>query len=190
MKSFAPILTNIAAIIAAITLSACASTQSTPVQQANATKSEAAQQAVSQAAVTPLNDLNLVRADVPEVLRAAAREPYAVPADRTCEGLKMAIQALDAVLGADLDTPATATNPSLIDRGSNAAGDAAAGALRRTAEGVIPFRGWVRKLSGAERYSRDVAVAIAAGSIRRAYLKGLGQAASCPAPASPHVDVK
>jgi hypothetical protein len=47
------------------------------------------------------------------------------------------------------------------------------------------FRGWVRKLSGAERYSKQVAAAIAAGSIRRAFLKGLGQAAACPVPATP-----
>jgi hypothetical protein len=173
------------AALTSITLVACSTTQPTPAQQASATKSEAAQQAVTQAAVTPLNDLNLVRAEIPEVLRAAAREPYVAPMDKTCAGLTTAIQALDAVLGADLDTPPTAANPSLIDRGSNAAGDAASGALRRTAEGVIPFRGWVRKLTGAERYSREVAAAITAGTIRRAYLKGLGQSAACPAPASP-----
>lgn len=50
---------------------------------------------------------------------------------------------------------------------------------------MIPFRGWVRKLTGAERYSRKVSAAIAAGAIRRAYLKGLGQAAGCAAPAAP-----
>ena len=83
-----------------------------------------------------------------------------------------------AALGADLDTPATGSNPSLIERG-------ASDALRNAAEGVIPFRGWVRKLSGAERYSREVAAAIAAGTIRRAYLKGIGAAAGCAAPAAP-----
>ena len=91
------------------------------------------------------------------------------------------IQALDAVLGADLDTHVTAANPSLVDRG----GDAAGGALRGAAEGIVPFRGRVRKLSGAERYAKEVAAAIAAGTIRRAYLKGLDQAAACTAPAAP-----
>jgi hypothetical protein len=115
--------------------------------------------AVGQAATTPLSDLNIVRADIPAVLAAAQK-------------------ALDAALGPDLDTPATDANPSLIERSAN-------DALRRTAEGVIPFRGWVRKLTGAERYSREVAAAIAAGTIRRAYLKGLGAAAGCAAPAAP-----
>jgi hypothetical protein len=45
----------------------------------------------------------------------------------------------------------------------------------------------VRKLSGAERYSREVAAAIAAGTIRRAFLKGMRQAAGCPAAARPPV---
>jgi hypothetical protein len=43
----------------------------------------------------------------------------------------------------------------------------------------------VRKLTGAERYSREVAAAISAGTIRRAYLKGLGASAGCDAPAAP-----
>ncbi len=136
---------------------------------------------VTQAATTPLSDLNLVRADIPPVLALAQRGPYALPAERSCEALAKDIQALDAVLGADLDTPVTAVNPSLVDRGSDAAG----GALLSAAAGVIPYRGWVRKLTGAERYAKEVAAAIAAGTIRRAYLKGLGQATGCNAPAAP-----
>jgi len=41
------------------------------------------------------------------------------------------------------------------------------------------------KMSGAEHYSREVAAAIAAGTVRRAYLKGLGDARGCAAPAAP-----
>ncbi|MBX3607745.1 MAG: hypothetical protein KF788_20900 [Piscinibacter sp.] len=139
---------------------------------------------LAQAAVTPLNDINLVRARIPPVLAAAQKGPYAAPADASCTGLLADVRALDEVLGADLDTPPTASNPGLIERGSSAAGDAVVGAVRNTTEGVIPFRGWVRKLTGAERYAREVAAAIAAGTVRRAYLKGLGQAAGCPAPAA------
>jgi hypothetical protein len=130
------------------------------------------------AATTPLSDLNVVRADIPPVLAAAQKAPYTAPADKSCAALATDVQALDAALGADLDTPATGSNPSLIERGAN-------DALRNAAEGVIPFRGWVRKLSGAERYSREVAAAIAAGTIRRAYLKGIAQAGACAPPAAP-----
>ena len=136
------------------------------------------QDAAQSAAVTPLHDLNVVRAEIPPVLAAAQKAPYALPADRACAALAADVQALDAVLGADLDTRPTDKNPSLIERG-------ATDALRSAAEGVIPFRGWVRKLTGAERYSREVAAAIAAGTVRRAYLKGLAQATGCDVPAAP-----
>ena len=138
----------------------------------------ASKEPVTEAATTPLSDLNVVRAEIPPVLQEAQKAPYAAPADKSCAALAADVQALDAVLGADLDTPSTDKNPSLVERG-------ATDVLRGAAEGVIPFRGWVRKLTGAERYSREVAAAIAAGTIRRAYLKGLGAAAGCSTPAAP-----
>ncbi|MEY2686136.1 MAG: hypothetical protein RL375_334 [Pseudomonadota bacterium] len=134
---------------------------------------------LTSAATTPLGDLNLVNAPIPDTLQNAQKNPYAVPASLSCEALSSDIHALDEVLGPDLDTPATEANRGLIERGTEAAGGAAVGALRRTAEGVIPFRSWVRKLTGAERYSKRVAAAIAAGTVRRAFLKGLGVAQHC-----------
>jgi hypothetical protein len=127
------------------------------------------------AATTPLRDLNLVDAPIPEVLVAAQRAPYALPADQSCTALSAEVRALDEVLGPDLDVQATTSNPGLIERGEGAA----AGALQRSAEGVVPFRGWVRKLTGAERYSARVAASIAAGTVRRAFLKGLAGGRGC-----------
>ena len=141
------------------------------------------QDKVTSAATTPLSDLNVVRADIPEVLKAAAAAPYAQPADASCTGLAAGIQALDEVLGPDLDAPTGKGNTGLLERGE----DAATGALQRTAEGVIPFRGWIRKLSGAERYARQVSAAITAGGVRRGFLRGLAVAKTCVAttPAKP-----
>jgi hypothetical protein len=130
---------------------------------------------VSGAVQTPFNDLNLVSAPIPESLARAQQAPYGVPSDSSCTGLAQDIRALDADLGPDLDAPASESNPGLIERG----GSAVAGAVQKTAEGIVPFRGWVRKLSGAERYSRKVAAAIAAGTVRRAYLKGMSQGKGC-----------
>lgn len=140
---------------------------------------------LAKAATAPLSDLNLVKADIPPVLRLAMQAPYGPPQTPGCTALAAEVRALDAALGADLDTPATAANPSLIERGSDAAGEAVVGAVRNTAEGIVPFRGWVRKLTGAERYAKEVAAAIAAGTVRRAYLKGLGQASGCTGAAVP-----
>jgi hypothetical protein len=138
------------------------------------------------AATTPLGDLNLVQAKIPPVLLAAQKAPYGPPLDPSCEGLAAEVKQLDAALAPDLDAPPTADH-TLAERGRTEAGGAAVGAVRHTAEGLIPFRGWVRKLSGAERHSRLVAEAIAAGIVRRAYLKGLGQARGCPPPAAPRI---
>lgn len=138
---------------------------------------------LEKAAVTPLNDLNLVNAPIPETLQQSARAPYALPggsARPACETLAAEVQALDEVLGPDLDRSPAPGNPGLIERGGDAAVDALHKAVQGAAEGVVPFRSWVRKLSGAERYSRQVAAAIAAGTVRRAFLKGLGQAQGCP----------
>jgi len=140
---------------------------------------------VQKAMEAPLADLNLVQEKIPPVLETAIKAPYALPSQRDCPALANEIRALDGALGADLDTPPTATDPGLLERGSNAVGDAANDALRGAAESVIPFRGWIRKLDGAERHSKEVAAAIAAGSVRRAFLKGVGQTLGCAAPAAP-----
>ena len=140
---------------------------------------------IAQAVSTPLSDLNLVNAPIPPVLLDAQRAPYGEPGDGTCAGLSTAVVALDAVLGPDLDVPTAPNNPGLVERGAGLVGQAATQSVRGAAESVVPFRTWIRKLSGAERYSRDVAAAIAAGIVRRAYLKGVGQVRGCSAPAAP-----
>ena len=181
---------TLAPCLLALALTACA-TPDTSAPSASATSAapnpHPATAQITDAATAPLSDLNLVRADIPEVLHAARHSPYGPPSAPTCAGITADVQALDAVLGADLDTPPTASNPGMLERGAGAVGNAAVGALRGAAEGVVPFRSWVRKLTGAERYSRDVAAAIAAGTIRRAFLKGLGQSLACEPPAAPRV---
>ena len=141
--------------------------------------------ALQKAVEAPLSDLNLVQEKIPVVLEAAVKAPYALPSQRDCAALANEVRVLDGALGADLDTPPTAADPGLIARGSNLVGDTANDALTGAAESVIPFRGWVRKLDGAERHSKEVAAAIAAGSVRRAFLKGVGQTLGCAAPAAP-----
>ena len=182
------ILKRCIAPLAILALAACAQTQPQPIHEFAKPESKADAQ-ILEAATTPLSDLNIVRAEIPPALLAALKGPYAQPADASCTGIAAEIRALDAVLGADLDTPVTPINPSLIQHGAELAGqaaiDTAMGAMRGATAGVVPYRMWVRKLSGAERYSKEVAAAIAAGGVRRSYLKGFGQASGCPLPAAP-----
>lgn len=135
------------------------------------------------AAKAPLRDLNLIRADIPPVLLEASEAPYALPRPLNCGVLAGEIALLDDALGPDLDAPESA-EPGLLTRGRGAAVDLVRGA----AQGVLPFRSWIRKLSGAERYDRTVRAAIDAGGVRRAYLKGLGVMRSCRTPAAPTTD--
>ena len=171
-----------------LVLAACAApgVSREPAAAADATESQSKSGTqVTQAATSPLSDFNLVNAEIPAVLVAAQKAPYLPPSDQSCAGLAAAVTALDAVLGPDLDTQPTPANPGLVERGVTAAGDAAIGVVRGTAERIVPYRSWVRRISGAERYSKEVTAAIAAGTIRRSFLKGHGQASGCQAPAAP-----
>jgi hypothetical protein len=156
-------------LVVAIALAGCTSTQN---------------DAVTEAATTPLTDLNIVHAEIPDILKEARKRPYRVPADSSCEALAADVKALDEILGPDIDVPSSPSNPSLLERSTTAAGNEALGAMKGAAQDVVPFRHWVRQLSGAERYSKKVAKAIIAGTVRRSFLKGYGIAQGCAMPVS------
>ncbi|HEX7640189.1 MAG TPA: hypothetical protein VF457_17480, partial [Burkholderiaceae bacterium] len=97
--------------LAALALVACA-TQETPADRA-----AGAGASLQKAAEAPLADLNLVQKKIPPVLEAAVHAPYAPPPERSCAALAGEVQALDAALGPDLDTPPTPADPGLVARG-------------------------------------------------------------------------
>lgn len=150
------------------------------------TTSEAKQDNLQGAVTAPLRDVNLLRTKIPPVLLSAMADAYEAPAalatlqnPEACALVEALIAPLDDALGPDLDEPQETR--SLRLRGERAA----YGAMAEAASDVIPFRGWVRKLTGAERHDHLVQDAIRAGSVRRAYLKGLGEARGCKAPSAP-----
>lgn len=134
---------------------------------------------VGDAIVTPLNDLNLVKTEVPPILQEARKAAYAKPQSMDCGALSKEIKELDAVLGADLDSVRVDAKGNIIDKGAEELGNATVGALKTFTSGIIPFRSWIRRLSGADRHEREVGAAGVAGIVRRAYLKGLAQATNC-----------
>lgn len=186
-------------LLLCVALSACSSTQApklpsmpelpsvpavTTVKPTN--KDSSVTDRVGQAAITPLSDLNVVQEEIPAILLHAQEVgPYGVPSPATCEAVQKEINDLDGALGADLDNPKDGNKPSLLERGTDLAENTGVGMVRRTMEGFVPFRSWLRKLSGAEKHSKRVAGAIVAGGVRRAYLKGLRQGLGCPLPAVP-----
>jgi hypothetical protein len=141
-------------------------------------------QKVGVAVASPLHDVNLVRTKIPAILLQASDGAYERPKPLNCMTLKAVITPLDEVLGPDFDQPPK-PKMSKTKQGEAAAGDASIDAIKGTEEGFIPFVGWVRLLSGAERYDKQVQRAILAGEVRRAYLKGLGLRLRCEPPAAP-----
>ena len=153
--------------VAVLLSSACASTD---------------QKNVKQAVTAPLADLNLLQVEIPPILQVAQTAPYRLPEPVTCQAVFAEVTELDDVLGPDVDaTPEQ--KQSWYERGKGEAKNVAIGALRSTTEGLLPFRGWARKLSGAERQSNKVRQAIRAGNLRRSFIKGWALAAGCYQPA-------
>lgn len=183
-----------AAITAAFLLTGCESTPEMPktpdlpsvpamVEVDPVTSDSDVTDRVGQAAITPLSDLNVVQQKIPEVLlHARDVGAYSVPDKLDCPSVQNEINRLDVALGADFDA-AGKGKPSLLERGGDMAENYGVGFVRRTMEGFVPFRSWLRKLTGAEKHSKQVAAAIMAGGVRRAYLKGLRQGLGCPVPA-------
>jgi hypothetical protein len=137
------------------------------------------------AATSPLTDLGIRKEEIPAVLTKAQENPYLMPAAQSCAAIALEIHELDEALGPDYDAPAVKTDESFMEKASDVAEDQAVGAVQRTAEGLIPFRSWVRKLSGAEKHARQVSACVTAGTARRAFLKGLAASQHCSLPAAP-----
>lgn len=149
----------------ALALTACATTD----RQRGASEGQGA---IEQ----PFRDLSIIRDKTPEALAASAEAPYAAGDARDCPALAAEIARLDAVLGPDLDV----VRPKAGWVGADAIYSALRGALD------LPFRGIIRRVTGAERHDREQARAVLAGMVRRGFLKGLARAADCPpAPAAP-----
>jgi predicted small secreted protein len=173
-------------VLASLSVAGCTTTRSDGSPQIQTT-SEANRESMQGAASAPLRDLNVLRTKVPGVLLDAMADPYERPLlprrtsqQAQCDQLAALIKPLDDALGAALDAPSMDVD-DLLQKGRTTA----LGAAASLASDTIPFRGWVRKLSGAEQHDKLVIAAITAGGVRRAYLKGLGEARGCAPPATP-----
>lgn len=129
------------------------------------------QNPVTGAVSQPFRDLSLVRDVVPATLIRAAEAPYDLTEASDCAALTARIDELDRLLGPDVDVPA--------DKRKD--GDDIIGSLLKGAFG-LPFRGVVRRVTGAERRDRAKARAVLAGMARRSFLKGVSLERRCPGP--------
>lgn len=162
--------------------------QHRPAEEPQAVRSSTDDQSNSwgDAVMAPLEDLNLRRKDIPEILTQAVTKPYDLTGLDNCEAIASEVTKLDSLLGADFDEPPPPQDAkSLRERGGEAAGDVARGSVRNATRSIIPFRGLVRQMTGAQRHQKEMDTAIQAGKVRRAYLKGVGMNKNCAPPAAP-----
>lgn len=121
---------------------------------------------------TPMSDLNIRKGEIPQILIDAQDAPYSLRGMKRCNQIAAEVTRLDSVLGDDIDIAQS--------RGRRIS----AGKMAQSVVGsFIPFRGIIREISGANEQERRVQTAIYAGSVRRSFLKGIGQQRDCPWPA-------
>ena len=165
---------GVAALVVALAGAALGAETQEPV---TGTHDKSVQDAVN----SPIEDLNLRKIPIPEVLDRAAANPYDLRAMDRCPAIAAEVMRLDAALGQDKDTPPPPDTRTLNEKRSNTA----TSVLKFGVEAVTPYRGVVRRLTGATAYQRKVQDAIDGGFTRRGFLKGMAMKMNCYPPASP-----
>ncbi len=132
---------------------------------------------VADAAYIPLRDVNLIRPEIPLLLRNLDY-PYSTATLANCLAVTNEISELDEVLGPESYQPGPDRN--IWDRSGDFVEEQTIGAAQGTAQDLIPFRSWVRRISGASRAERAALRAVANGQQRRTFLRGYGASLGCP----------
>lgn len=178
--------------IGLLLLAGCATAPPASDKQGASEPGEAAASAMDQtrdgladAALSPLEDLNLKRDAIPEPIKEL-KSAYLDARQMSCAEIAASVLILDEHLGADWDTPDDAEiDETRAQWAADKTADATLDAVSSEARGLIPFRGLVREATGAEAHARRVRTAFRKASERRAFLKGVGQARGCLPPAAP-----
>ena len=132
---------------------------------------------VSDAAYVPFRDVGLIRPEIPLLLRNL-QYPYATATLSDCAAVAREIAALDGVLGPESYQPGP--NRNIWDRSGDFVEEQTIQAAADTAADLVPFRSWVRRISGASRAEREALRAVANGQQRRTFLRGYGASLGCP----------
>jgi len=116
--------------------------------------------------------------EVPPKLLAIQENPYSLAGLGKCAAIIGEVSELNAVLGPDVNEQ--------VDKDRAKKREETAGRVAGTvAGGIIPFRGLIGEVTGANAERRRYALAVYAGTVRRGFLKGVGLERGCKAPARP-----
>ena len=134
-------------------------------------------QNVKDAALSPLEDLNIRRREFPPLL-INIDDPYALPADQSCAGYATSIAELDAVLGVDYDHPDLdlTSSDSFNERGK----DLGLAGVNAGAGFFIPGRALIAEATGSAPRQRYIRALFQRGVTRRGFLKGTARSKGCP----------
>lgn len=116
--------------------------------------------------------------EVPPKLLQVQEAPYSLAGLGKCAAIIREVQELDTVLGPDVNEQ--------VDKSRAKKREETAGRVAGTIAGsIIPFRGLIGEVTGANAERRRYALAVYAGTVRRGFLKGVGLQRGCKAPARP-----
>ena len=116
--------------------------------------------------------------EAPAKLVAIQDNPYSLAGLGKCSAIIKEVGELNEVLGPDVNEQ--------VDKDRAKKREETAGRVAGTvAGGIIPFRGLIGEVTGANAERRRYALAVYAGTVRRGFLKGVGLERGCKAPARP-----
>lgn len=116
--------------------------------------------------------------EVPPKLLAVQGDPYSLAGLGKCSAIIREVTELDEVLGPDVN--------QTVEKDRDKKREETAGRVAGSVAGsIIPFRGLIGEVTGANAERRRYAEAVYAGTVRRGFLKGVGLERGCKAPARP-----
>lgn len=132
------------------------------------------------AVTQPAKDFNLKKDEIPARLLEIEKAPYDLTGIRGCRAINTEIVSLRPMLGPDVNE---GFELSRTEKRERSVSRVAGGMLAS----IIPFRGVVREVTGANEAQQRYEQALAAGFARRSFLKGMAVSQGC-APAASDAD--
>ncbi len=104
--------------------------------------------------------LGITGAEVPPLLKDIKADPYKAPGAPICATVPLEIQQITDLIGPDIDAQ-NDKETSLVSKGAD------------LARGMVPYRGVVRFVTGANKKDQELHDAVVAGYARRGFLRGI-----------------
>ena len=124
------------------------------------------------AIMQPAKDINLTKDKIPVRLAEIRKAPYDLTGIEGCRALTTEITSLRPLLGPDVNEDPKLSRAEKRERKASRLAGGFIG-------GLIPFRGLVREITGANASRSRYQAALAAGFARRSFLKGIALGQGC-----------